>query len=746
MARSQEYSLYNEAQSLRLRALADSVNETARMARTTLSILLIVALYLALTLFASTDENLLRQGQVKIPQLDMGLPVVQSHIFAPLIFLFLHSHALLMLSVLARKMRTFEVAVREDILATKGSHARATKRKEYRDWLSSFAFVQRFQRDAEISCASRVISSLATSAIPLTLLFIIDISFVRYQNTSITRGHHIIFLSDLVLVVLFYWKLSGQRVVFNPRLFGQRVVRMLRHFVILAKRIVSNSRLRGPRMMKLFRWVGKLIYGLIASFMVLLLYFAAHPPGEDESPQSIWQNGKSITLKELFGTILGSHNFLDVVPCRLWAMGCRYLDVRNLKDQEEKFSLVKRNLRFARFDSAVFKSVNFSGAQLQGANFSGQAQLQGVILQNARLQGANFSRAQLQGAYFSGAHFERTKTTNFYGANLQRADFFNTKLQGAYISGVDLQGAYFQQAQVQGMDLRQVKLQGADLSGAQLQGTDLQEAQLQGANLSGAELEGANLSEAQLQGADLSGAKLEGANLSGAQLQGADLLDAQLEGVNLKNAGLQCISGKPAKWRLAWLLGTQYNFPSSPDRKNACSSLPKQLDQCVKEIIPVDTVDIKLKWNKSVILKEHLKKRLKDCPNRQIFDGAKPDQKDMIFYDHRWSYDQRDWSGPLKDWLEPVDIKSQDYSNAWTKWTVEFACLSVHTARSSFGRWNYNKLGFRDKKIIVSAKRAVLKALFSERENRENCRGINDIPAEEWGLYLDEWKRFEGNN
>lgn len=58
--------------------LADSVNETARMARATNSLFLCVALYLTLTLLSIPDENLLRNGQVVLPQVGAGISVVQS--------------------------------------------------------------------------------------------------------------------------------------------------------------------------------------------------------------------------------------------------------------------------------------------------------------------------------------------------------------------------------------------------------------------------------------------------------------------------------------------------------------------------------------------------------------------------------------------------------------------------------------------------------------------------------------------
>jgi len=47
----------HEEQRERLRVLADSVNETARMARATNSLFLFVALYLTLTLLSTSDEK-----------------------------------------------------------------------------------------------------------------------------------------------------------------------------------------------------------------------------------------------------------------------------------------------------------------------------------------------------------------------------------------------------------------------------------------------------------------------------------------------------------------------------------------------------------------------------------------------------------------------------------------------------------------------------------------------------------------
>ena len=97
-----------------MRSLADSINDTARTARTSLSLFLIVALYLFLTLLSSTDENLLRNGQVELPQVGAGISLKNSYIFAPLIFLYLHAQLLFLLRVLTQKVRTFELALKEE--------------------------------------------------------------------------------------------------------------------------------------------------------------------------------------------------------------------------------------------------------------------------------------------------------------------------------------------------------------------------------------------------------------------------------------------------------------------------------------------------------------------------------------------------------------------------------------------------------------------------------------------------------
>lgn len=135
----------------RLAELADSINETGRMARANVSLTLIGALYLALTLLSAKDENLLRNAVVTLPQLETGISLKQSYLFAPVVFLYLHAQTLFFLSVLARKVRTYERAL------ARLPGADGPVRAEYRDWLSAVSLVQGLQGTGSSAAVARIL-------------------------------------------------------------------------------------------------------------------------------------------------------------------------------------------------------------------------------------------------------------------------------------------------------------------------------------------------------------------------------------------------------------------------------------------------------------------------------------------------------------------------------------------------------------------------------------------------------------
>ncbi|EJL76929.1 putative low-complexity protein [Polaromonas sp. CF318] len=115
-----------------------------------------------------------------------------------------------------------------------------------------------------------------------------------------------------------------------------------------------------------------------------------------------------------------------------------------------------RSLRYLSVPYQVLPRLWAQHAHLQGANFS-YAQLSGSVMGSAQLQGARFDLANLDGSYFP--------NTNLRGASLA-----NARLAGSYIDHAALQGADLRGAQMQAVFMAETELQGAVVEGSNLLG------------------------------------------------------------------------------------------------------------------------------------------------------------------------------------------------------------------------------------------------------------------------------------
>ena len=626
-----------------------------------------------------------------------------------------------------------------------------------------------------LKVGARTLAWVGIEAVPLALLFVIDISFVRYQSAGITWSHHCIFILDLVSTIIFnrlvflrrdgIWGSASVSVAVPgntgvPPAFGVgqrpaflgRICRLM-PCRIWWKRLRGSSAIRlgwrmlvrSAKMMPAWLWIS--VRGIVAMCMVFLLIYAAHPPQFDpreveDDQKNIWRergrtvknNQRSIWRergRKFWQAIRhDGENPLDAGPCHWWGFGCRYLDVSNkwllgaqpedlvapISDEitPETFGDIRRfHLGSRRFHLG---SPDLARRKLRFARF-GSVYLQSVDLREAELQGADLERAELQGAALAWAELQ--------GARLQE-----TRLQGANLRQAKLQGANLRQARLQGANLVRAKLQGASLWGAKLQGTDLTWVELQGAALIRAELQGANLWEAKLQGADLRWAELKGANLGRTELQGADLEGAQLQGANLKEAQLQGSQGEPASWYLAWMPGVSVDFSGSSE-------------PYLKELLSDEMKNIKLVWLGDVTLEQHLIRLFRDDSKREVFDGAKPDDTDLVFHYRKGA-----------SWPKAPDVLSDGYSDAWTEWASEFACENEYTARSILQRLSllefrdvplrWSLSGFlyfvrkKDKEIYDRVRNKVRKALsYARARGDPECAGLRDLSENEWQEFVD---------
>lgn len=734
------------ARHARLATLVDSINDTARMARATLALLLMTALYLGFMLSSSSDENLLLNAQVAVLQVGFGVPLEESYKFAPPIFLYLHVQVLFLLYILHGKVGRFEKTLGPECLRIPDS-----RRKEYWNCLSAFAFVQLLRRNdhsppgsppsprtssSPSPLVSRLLMWISVEAVPLLLLILVDLSFVRYQSQLTTCIHHVICLLDLICIALF--KL---RVFETPTYQGRSKIKEVLYLT------------------------GKLFVLIIRSWLVIpggavvLLFLQAHIPdldiksaeeeaaeiirsgcikidGDKSVPQivdesigrkrnHIWRtHGGSVNEsddKYLYLYKEGLPNMFDII-CAEYDLFCRYLRAENFRlpstqatdvvlqniDEADrgspepiqwsrlnKLSLADRNLRFADLRRADLRGVNLEGAELQGANLE-TTKLQDANLVGAKMDGAFLLGAKLQYAILSETALRRA---NLRSAELQQANLSKTRLWGTVLKEAQLQGAELLEADLLGADMRSAKMDGASLSEAKLIGTDLQDAELRGASFRNAKFLGTNMKNAQLQGANLHKAKLMGVNF--------DMTN--LKGVDFGKAVIQCSFGRPESWELAW---TPYLYVEADP--SACSRLT-DFDALITKIesdfaISRDTDDS----SKKIVTLEDLLMELVVVHDKKLIRNVESK-----------SLEQLEQKGLVDE-------------------TAKFACVNEYTGYSSVKRWSSeNPLFDPDQQIppteLDDMKKDVLHKLKESRE-RPGCPGLPDVPVGERNLPNSMWR------
>jgi uncharacterized protein YjbI with pentapeptide repeats len=484
-------------------------------------------LYFAIAAGAVTHRDLLLESPVKLPFLNVELPLKAFFILGPLVFLVVHAYVLLHFLLLAGKVGAFHAELQKQV-------SEDEKRAQLRRQLPSNIFVQflagpREVRTGIVGFLLKLIATISLVAGPIALLVLFQLQFLPYHSAWITWWQRIAVVLDLVLLWLL-WRpiIRGETTLLTwddlarVRVAGWLLVSLLPVLFVFAIATFPGE------------WLEENIPSGVRLVPTTLKAWQLPSVGATQKARSGWA-----TLHELL--VAGEVDFAAQKPKSLWSNrlvlpGFDAIDHAKF-DTEAKIgvasqtvSLRSRHLEGAVLIGAVLRKVDFAGAHLARAD-----------LTTADLRDANFACAG-------------SAETASRSLEVMIGDIVCTQLQGAELQGAQLQGADLRGAQLQGVDLRYAQLQGVDLSDARLQGVDLSDARLQGVDLSRAQLQGANLGDADLRGVDLAIAGLQGANLGGAQLQGARLLYTQLQGADLNGAKL---GGASLIWVFVWRANIQ---------------------------------------------------------------------------------------------------------------------------------------------------------------------------------------------
>ncbi len=615
--REEEAALKKEEDALKQPAeLRVAADESARHVRQLYFTFLLFAFYVAVIVFSTTDEQLLKETGTKLPLLNVELPLVGFYIFVPWLVLIFHAHLLNQFFLLSRKLFHLDQA-----LESLPPQLERLQRELPFPLVFSHLIVGT-HHSRLIRWAFRAAVVFIILLTPVTLLAAIQYKFLPYHGEGITINHQLVFTLDLLLLWAFWprlfspsdrwrdwWSHSRRGVSQQP--LSRRGCRKndgtTCQSVNLNHRDTENAENRpvpfSVSSVSLWfertfatpsrrRWgilVSRILGVLVATGLLLVGSWSLLVPhvgdiekrlaereqgwsctyGNAERKEGLFCIHRNLELRER--TLVRKKPPVELLSAARKTKGDTEAEAKVWLKDGEALDLRGRDLRYADFYesklwNADLRDTQLQHATLQGANLRGarlhEARLQDADLQRARLQDANLWVAQLQGANLYEAELQgavlreaQLQGAVLFGAQLQGTVLLGAQMQGANLFGAQLQGAVLQWAQLQGADLLQTQLQIADLRGAQLQGADLRGARLQGANLGGMELGGGSILWTQLQGADLRGARLQGADLSSANLQGADLEGAQLQGADLRKARVYGTDFRETELSLADLQG-----------------------------------------------------------------------------------------------------------------------------------------------------------------------------------------------
>jgi uncharacterized protein YjbI with pentapeptide repeats len=494
-----------------LQALRDALVDAASVGAGLWFSYLFVLFYLLIAVGSVTHRDLFSESAVKLPFLNVDLPLLGFFALGPAIFLIVHTYVLLHFVLLAGKVGDFDAELRAQI-------ADEEVRRRLRRQLPSNIFVQflagsREVRSGIMGFMLRLIAQISLILGPIALLVFFELQFLPYHHEAITWWHRIAVLADIALLWTLWPSVArGER--------AGLAWRDLRRFKIVALAVASLAPVLLVTTIATFP--GEWLEDTVPSLQFI--------PWKDRKEQTDEKNKRwrLVSLHELL--VAGDVGPLGkLVSLREFLIASKEVDFGARKPK----SLWSNRLVLpgfdaidhARFDSeakieAASETVSLRARHLEGAILIG-AKLRKADLTAALLQGAQLDHSDLRGAKFD------------CGNNQEHPPQQCARLQGASLIEANLQGAALKYGELQGAILNFANLQGAKLGGAQLQGATLDGAKLQGAQLDDAKLQGAALGIAQLQGATLDGAALQGAALDSAELQVTSLVLADLRGASL---------------------------------------------------------------------------------------------------------------------------------------------------------------------------------------------------------------------
>jgi Pentapeptide repeats (8 copies) len=187
--------------------LQKALNDTAGKASVLWTTFITFQLYLAIAFGSVTHRDLFLEAPIKLPLLNVDLPLVGFFVLAPILLVIFHFYVFLQLLGLAAKAEDYNMLLASEALV-------ASDRRYLRHRLDSFVVLQVLagpsdQRTGFGGMSSRLIVWITLVGTPVLILLQAEVTFLPYHRAWVLWLQRITVLIDLVMIWYFWGRLRG---------------------------------------------------------------------------------------------------------------------------------------------------------------------------------------------------------------------------------------------------------------------------------------------------------------------------------------------------------------------------------------------------------------------------------------------------------------------------------------------------------------------------------------------------------
>jgi uncharacterized protein YjbI with pentapeptide repeats len=416
---------------------------------------LFVFFYIAIAASAVTHVDLLLKNPVKLPFLNIELPLLAFFALIPFLFIILHAYVLVHFVMLAAKAGHLHRAMR-DQLADHEDIQEALRRRLPNDIFLQFLAGPKEIRDGGLGRILKIIAWTTLVLGPILLLLLLQVQFLPFHSEPITWIHRLALMIDIVLL----WALWPAVLATRDRIRWPRFAS--------AKMAAAASFCAVG-----FSWLSATFPGEAQdTALAFLRIIPSWPEQEGGGGRAFaWTSIRDLVFNGAISSTTRRRTSISsntlVLPGFNVYQAQNILEPDKVAWREHLIDLRGRDLNGAVLDNANLTKADLNNAQLNGVSLLG-AQLQAASLYAAQLQGAKLGAAQLQGAVLTSAQLQNASLSS---AHLEAAALDDAHLDNAVLTGVHVQSASFVNA-----ILARASFDGANVEGASFAGATLDEA------------------------------------------------------------------------------------------------------------------------------------------------------------------------------------------------------------------------------------------------------------------------------